>query len=315
MLTAFQLRDQRLEQTPLEEPAVPPEDAIWVDLVSPTKEVRAAIERLYGVCLPDEEDITEIEATARFFKHDDGLHIHSLFLHDAEEPPVNVSVAFILKGGRLFTLHDQELSTFRLFRLQARRQPGLIRSALSILLALFTTKVDRLADILESVYTGLEAASRTVLGQAESDMETLLEAIAKYEDITGKARLNLLDTQRALSFILRNSKLSPDQIEQVQDVLHDIDSLLPHTAFLFDKVNFLMGAVQGFINIEQNQTIKTFSIAAVVLLPPTVVASLYGMNFKYMPELSWTWGYPMAIGLMVLSSIAPYWYFKRRGWL
>lgn len=315
MLTAFQLRDQRLEQAQLEEPVSPPEDAIWVDLVSPTKEVRAEIERLYGVCLPDEEDIAEIEATARFFKDEDGLHIHSLFLHDAEEPPVNVSVAFILKGECLFTLHDQELSTFRLFRLQARRQPGLIRSAVSILLALFTTKVDRLADILESVYTGLEAASRTVLGQAESDMEALLEAIAKYEDITGKARLSLLDTQRALSFILRNSKLSPDQIEQVQDVLRDIDSLLPHTAFLFDKVNFLMGAVQGFINIEQNQTIKTFSIAAVVLLPPTMVASLYGMNFQHMPELSWTWGYPMAIGLMILSGIAPYWYFKRRGWL
>lgn len=315
MLTAFQLRDQRLEQAQLEEPANPPEDAIWVDLVSPTKEVRAEIEHLYGVCLPDEEDIAEIEATARFFKDDDGLHIHSLFLHDAEEPPVNVSVAFILKDERLFTLHDQELSTFRLFRLQARRQPGLIRSAVSILLALFTTKVDRLADILESVYTGLEAASRTVLGQAESDMEALLEAIAKYEDITGKARLSLLDTQRALSFILRNSKLSPDQIEQIQDVLRDIDSLLPHTAFLFDKVNFLMDAVQGFINIEQNQIIKIFSIAAVVLLPPTMVASLYGMNFKHMPELSWAWGYPFAIVLMILSGMAPYWYFKRRGWL
>lgn len=315
MLTAFQLRDQRLEQAPNEEALFPPEDAIWVDLVKPAAEVRAEVEQRYDVRLPDADDIAEIEATARFFKDEDGLHIHSLFLHDMEDPPVNVTVAFILKDERLFTLHDQELSTFRLFRLQARRQPGMIRSAMSILLALFTTKVDRLADILESVYTGLEAASRAVLGQAESEMEALLESIAKYEDITGKARLSLMDTQRALSFILRNAKLTPEQIERIQDVLRDIDSLLPHTAFLFDKVNFLMDAVQGFINIEQSQIIKTFSIAAVVFLPPTLIASIYGMNFHYMPELDWTFGYPLAIVLMIMSGFAPYWYFKRRGWL
>jgi magnesium transporter len=224
-------------------------------------------------------------------------------------------VAFVLKDGRLFTIHEEELATIRLFRLRARGPSVLLGDAMTILLSLFTTKVDRLADVLESVYTSLESASEKVLRQSDKDLHVLLAEVAEFEDISGKARLSLLDTQRALNFILRNMKLEVEQIEQVRDVLRDVDSLLPHTAFLFDKVNFLMGAIQGFINIEQNRIIKIFSIAAVVFLPPTLVASIYGMNFRVMPELTWSFGYPLAIVLMVLSGISPYWYFKRRGWL
>src|SRR3569623_58500 len=134
-----------------------------------------------------------------------------------------------------------------------------------------------------------------------------------YEDLSGKARLSQLNTQRALTFVLRNEKLSDQQIEQIRDVLRDVDSLLPHTAVLFDKVYFLMDAIHGFINIEQNKIIKIFSIAAVVFMPPTLIASIYGMNLHRMPALDWTFGYPVAIGLMNLSGLSPYWYFKRRG--
>ncbi len=146
-------------------------------------------------------------------------------------------------------------------------------------------------------------------------MEALLSQIAAYEDTNGKSRLSLMDTQRALSFLLRNVKLSAEQVENTREISRDVESLLPHTAFLFDKINFLMDAMMGSVNIEQNQIIKIFSIAAVVFLPPTLVASIYGMNFRFMPELHWLLGYPAAIVLMILSALAPYWFFKRKGWL
>jgi magnesium transporter len=133
--------------------------------------------------------------------------------------------------------------------------------------------------------------------------------------INGKVRLCLMDTQRALTYLLRRARLGSAQADEVREILRDIESLLPHNSFLFEKVNFLMDAAQGFISIEQNKIIKIFSIAAVVFLPPTMIASIYGMNFQIMPELGWEWGYPLAIGLMILSGIAPYWYFKYRGWL
>lgn len=316
MLTAFRLHNRRLDQIPSAGMEALSDDAVWIDIVDPTDEDRALVKQVYGVELPDAEDLEEIEATARFFKDDDGnLHVHSFFLHDFEETPANVTVAFVLKDGRLFTIHEEELATIRLFRLRARGSTVLVNDAMTILLSLFTTKVDRLADILESVYTSLEAASEKVLRQGDKDLHELLGEVAEYEDISGKARLSLLDTQRALTFTLRNMKLAEEQVEQIRDVLRDVDSLLPHTAFLFDKVNFLMDAIQGFINIEQNRIIKIFSIAAVVFLPPTLVASIYGMNFRAMPELSWSFGYPLAIVLMILSALSPYWYFKRRGWL
>ena len=316
MLRAFRLHNRRLEQIQSVEPDELSADAVWIDIVDPTVEDRVVIKQVYAVGLPDAEDMEEIEATARFFKDDDGsLHVHSFFLDDYEETPVNVTVACVVKDGRLFTIHEQELTTIRLFRLRARGPSVLLGDAMTILLSLFTTKVDRLADVLESVYTSLESASKKVLRQSDKDLHVLLAEVAEYEDISGKARLSLLDTQRALTFILRNMKLEAEQVEQIRDVLRDVESLLPHTAFLFDKVNFLMDAIQGFINIEQNKVVKIFSIAAVVFMPPTLVASIYGMNFRLMPELSWSFGYPLAIALMVVSGISPYWYFKRRGWL
>ena len=237
MLTAFRLQNRRLEQIQAAETGELSQDAVWIDLVEPTAEERAEVMRFYDVRLPDAEDMEEIEATARFFQDDDGLHIHSFFLHDFEDTPANITVAFVLKDGRLFTLHEEDLATIRLFRLRARSQSGALNDAMSILLSLFTTKTDRLADTLESVYTSLESASEKVLRQGEKDLQELLADIAEYEDISGKARLSLLDTQRALSFILRNTKLYDEQVEQIRDVLRDVDSLLPHTSFLFDKVN------------------------------------------------------------------------------
>ena len=316
MLKAYKL-DEQQHLLPLEDEAIPAlmASALWVDLIDPTDEERDQVEASFRRPLPETEDVEEIEASSRFFEDEGGLHINTLFLHEVDNQPRNTSVAFTVSGGRLATLRERDIPAFRLLRMRVRREAGLAQDAMPLLLTLFLIKIDSLADTLEEVYTGLERVSALVLEDDGTDIERALDALARNEDTNGKVRLCLMDSQRALTFLLRRGRLAPGHAEQAHALLADIDSLLPHNTFVFDKINFLMDAALGFINIEQNQIIKIFSIAAVVFLPPTLVASIYGMNFEYMPELKWLLGYPGAIGLMLASGIAPYWYFKRKGWL
>lgn len=316
MLFRYQLDDQKyLIPTQGDITRNSLQSALWLDLVNPDDDERSLIESMHSQPLPDTEDVEEIEASARSFQDEHGLHVHSLFLHKADDRHRNTSVAFTISDEQLITLREREIPAFRLLRMRARRLHGLAEDPVSILLALFEIKIDDLADTLEEVYTQLEATSNLVLEDNDSAIEDALDELARQEDTNGKVRLCLMDTQRAISFLLRRGKLSAAHAETARELLRDIDSLLPHNSFVFDKINFLMDAAQGFIAIEQNQIIKIFSIAAVVFLPPTVIASIYGMNFDFMPELGWQLGYPWALGLMVLSGVAPYVFFKIKGWL
>ena len=173
------------------------------------------------------------------------------------------------------------------------------------------------ADALESIYDKLEAVSARVLKDEVNDTVAAeaLAAIAREEDLNGRIRRNMMDTRRALSFMMRSRLLSAEQFEEARQILRDIDSLDSHTAFLFDKINFLMDTIVGFININQNKIIKIFSVVGVAMLPPTLIASIYGMNFRFMPELDWAAGYPLALALMVASVAAPFIFFRRKGWL
>ena len=163
----------------------------------------------------------------------------------------------------------------------------------------------------------MEKVSNKVLSGDVTDAMAgeVLGSIARHEDMNGRIRRNVMDTRRAVSFMMRSKMLNGEQFEEARQILRDIDSLDSHTAFLFDKINFLMDATVGFININQNKIIKIFSVASVALLPPTLIASIYGMNFKFMPELDWAVGYPFALALMVGSALVPMWYFRKRGWL
>jgi len=290
-------------------------DALWIDATDPSTEERLAIEAVYKSPLPDPEDMEEIEASARYFIDAEGIHVHSLFLYQSEGRHRTESVAFILNERQLLTFRDTELPDFRLLRMRAHRGWVEAKNSLDIMLALLEQKVENLADSLEDIHQRLEDVSHLVLEDDDAELEDAIDKLAKLEDSNGKIRLCLVDSQRSISFLQRHIRNFPQQQETCREIYRDIETLMSHTAFLFEKINFLMDAAQGFINIEQNQIIKIFSIAAVVFLPPTLVASMYGMNFQLIPELSWEFGYPWAIALMILSGIAPYWYFKRKGWL
>ena len=289
--------------------------AHWLDAQEPEDDERDALQQMMRLDLPELDEMEEIEASARYFVDQAGIHVHSLFLTQSEGRHVTSSVACILQPNRLITIRDTELADFRLLRMRARRGQVESHSPAELLITLLEQKVENLADNLEDIHRNLEKTSYLVLEEEGSDLEEAIAQLAKSEDSNGKIRLCLMDTQRAISFLLRHLRDAPQLHESCREIMRDIDTLMAHTTFLFDKINFLMDSTQGFINIEQNQIIKIFSIAAVVFLPPTLVASIYGMNFEHMPELQWMLGYPWALGLMVLSGITPYLFFKYKGWL
>jgi magnesium transporter len=291
---------------------------IWIDVVDPEEEELIWIKEAFGVLLPELDDLGDLEASARYFEADDGhLHIRTDFLLDEEETSRNVRVAFVLTKQVLFSIHDEDLPVFRLVRLRARLRPGSVSNAKDVLLDLYSTDAEYSADALEEVYENLEQAGKRVLSDSinDADAAEVLETIAAEEDTNGRIRRNVMDTRRALSFLMRSKLLSDEQQEEARQILRDIDSLENHTAFLFDKINFLMDATVGFINLNQSKIIKIFSVVSVALMPPTLLASIWGMNYKHMPELDTTWGYPMAIGVMVISAIIPLAYFHSKGWM
>lgn len=328
MLNIFTLANGRLFQEEIESlEELSRFQPIWVDLESPTPEEKRWVKQYYGLSIPEDAMDEDIEESARFYEEDNGdLHIRSDFLIGNEDEPRTVRVAFILNlmnaslksHGVLFSIHDEDVPVFRLLRLRARRAPGLIEDAKEVLLKLFDADAEYSADTLEGIYDELEKVSKQVLSGEVTDTLAgeALEAIARQEDLNGRIRRNVMDTRRAVSFLMRSRMLNASQFEEARQILRDIESLDSHTAFLFDKINFLMDATVGFININQNKIIKIFSVASVALLPPTLVASLYGMNVQF-PEVQILGpaAYPYVLAVMVASALVPMWYFRKRGWL
>jgi magnesium transporter len=324
MLNVFTLANGRLVQQEIDHATELTElEPVWVDLEAPTALEKGWVRSRFGLAIPDDVDDDDLEESARFYEEDSGeLHIRSDFLIDSDgsadgATARNVRVAFILFKNTLFSIHAEDLPVFRLLRLRARRTQALVEDAKDVMLKLFDADAEYSADALEGIYDKLELVSARVLKHDVDDVAAgeALSAIAREEDLNGRIRRNVMDTRRAVSFMMRSRMLNAEQFEEARQIMRDIDSLDSHTAFLFDKINFLMDATVGFININQNKIIKLFSVASVALLPPTLIASIYGMNFRVMPELDWAAGYPFALGLMVASVAVPIFYFRRKGWL
>ena len=318
MLHAFTLNNGRLVRIQVElgsdlRQAAP----VWIDMVTAMPEEVKWVETAYDLHLPSPEHLRDIEASARFFEHEGDLHLRSDFLSGTESHSHSVAVAFVLSGDTLISIHEEDLPIFRLLRMRLHAESGPIHDSRDVLVDLYGMDVEFSADALEEVYADLGRVSQSVLGSKLSDKEasTSLAEIAHAEHVNGRIRRNVMDTQRAISFLVRSKTLSAAQVEEVRQIQQDIESLDGHTSFLFDKINFLMDATIGFININQNRIVRLFSVVSVALLPPTLIASIYGMNFQFMPELAWRMGYPFALFLMVLTVGLPFWFFWRKGWL
>ncbi|MCC4831492.1 magnesium/cobalt transporter CorA [Shewanella sp. 10N.7] len=315
MITAYVYNQRELTVHELNVHDSIPEQTLWLDMFKPNDDEREWLSRFSVEEVPDEEDINEIEASARFFQSKDGLHINSLFPQRSGSDVRAINVSFNLRKDFLLTIREEDVGLIRLLRNYLRLGRLDATTPQGLMLELFHLKVDYLSDLIEDVYAVLDNVSSKVFNDEELD--EVFKMITLQEDSNGKIRLSLLDTQRSLRYIQRyyREHLSEENIKDLREMLSDIESLMPHSQFIFDKLNFLLDAAMGFSGIQQTKIIKIFSVAAVVFLPPTVIASSYGMNFANMPELDWRFGYPMAIGLMLASASGTYLFFKRKGWL
>ena len=299
-----------------------PTRTVWLDLLQPSKAEENAIEAALGVEVPTREEMKEIEASSRLYREDGALFMTATLIAKADtEDPESTAVTFILAGERLVTVRYLDPQPFRAFATYALRHPGAGSDGDAVLAGLLEAIIDRTADILEAVGADLDRMSREVFSRSSRetsrDFQKLITRIGRAGDLTSKARESLVSIGRLLAFAIQGSQARGRKAggSRLKTIGRDIISLSDYASFLNNKVNFLLDATLGMINIEQNAIIKIFSVAAVVFLPPTLIASIYGMNFTHMPELGWPFGYPLALGLMVGSAILPYWYFKRRGWL
>lgn len=306
--------------------------AIWIDILNPTEQEEIIVDMAFSIDLPTRREMQDIELSRRLYKVDDALFMTATILTKADtNRPESTAVTFIFADHRLLTLRYADPLPFEVFRKEREQDLARYDSGQRIVEGLLEAIIERIADVLENTGASLDAISHEIFrvrgtgGDPSSpkaakdekprDLEDVLRRLGRCSDLISRIRESLAGLGRLLSFFtLAQKNLPPDLAEHLRTLSHDLQPLGDHASFLSQKVNFLLDATLGLINIEQNAIIKIFTVAAVLFLPPTVVGTIYGMNFEQIPELKWAWGYPFAIVLMIFSAIVPYHYFKRRGW-
>ncbi|HVM21804.1 MAG TPA: magnesium transporter CorA family protein [Sphingomicrobium sp.] len=304
-----------------------PEAATWIDLEEPTHAEEQLVERCIAVEVPTQDEMAEIEPSSRLYEENGALYMTVSVLWGVEEgTPTSIPVGFVLSDKRLVTIRYATPKPFGSFMDHARRNPEMVRDAPTALVRLLDAIIDRLADELEVAGAEIERLSAEVFGKEIEDrripaqrLTRLLTAIGRAQVLVTKIRYTAVSTNRLLNFLAGSARLhdtsQEDLHNHVASLTTDVTSLSEHASFLTDNLTFLLNASLGLISIEQNAAMKLFSWAAVVFLPPTLIAGIYGMNFDHMPELKWLFGYPMALTMILVSAVAPYLYFKKRGWI
>jgi magnesium transporter len=302
--------------------------AVWYNLTEPTKAEDDFVESCLGISIPTRAEMDDIEPSARLYNEDGAEFMTITALYNAEtDEPQKTPITFVLRNNQLVTVRYADPRPFQLFeRLVTRPSNNPYTSGEKVMLGLLESIIDRLAQLLETTGDEIDQISREVfrnktknISRKARDLQEIIERIGRKGDILTLARESLVSISRLSSYhqTLENSasRMGKDLRQEVKVLQRDAAALSDHATFLNNKIQFLLDATLGLINLEQNQIIKIFSVAAVVFLPPTLVASIYGMNFDFMPELRLTFGYPLAIGLMILAAVLPYLFFKRKGWL
>jgi magnesium transporter len=326
MLNAYLGRGVAVEGVDASSPTGQLSEAIWIDMIEPSREEESRVEGLLGIDVPSREDMRGVESSSALY-HDGNATVMTVrVLSVSGRPsPKLVATTFILTPQRLVTLRYGESTAFRTFIGRIAKETGSFSTPDAVMSGLLEAIVERVAEILEGIGDELDQLSSKLFTQndaitqgiASTDLHSVLKGIGSNGDLASRTRECLHSISRIMPAleIERPSRASEEVTTRLVTVHQDVRSLLDHAAFLTSKVQFLLDSALGLISIQQNAIIKIFSVAAVIFLPPTLIASIYGMNFEHMPELKWLFGYPWALGMMVVSAILPYWYFKRRKWL
>jgi magnesium transporter len=323
MLKAYQQQNGGLKGVIVDEHDDIPPGALWLDLFNPTLDERRKVDRILGNELPTRADMEEIEISSRIYQEGDALFMTAMVLAQMDSDVPNAdAVTFVLTNERLVTIRYIDPQPFRTYALRCER--SLINASRPdmVLMQLLDAIVDRMADILEKTggdveVVAVEIFSPGVYAMGTRDFQAVLRRLGQKHGLTSKMRESLLTIARVLTFLTQaiDNKQHKEVRAHVKTLVRDVQSLQDHSTFVAGKLSYLQDATLGLINNEQNNIIKIMSVAAIVFLPPTLFASIWGMNFRYMPELDEAWGYPAALAVIVVAGLLPYFYFKRRGWL
>lgn len=349
MITAYLRADDRLEARALEPGAPLPDGTLWLDMLRPDEAEREAVSGALGVDLPTPEDMREIEASSRLYMEEGAAVMTTpVISRGTSRQPEIGPLTFVLTSRMLVTVRHTEPLWFAMFAARSLRQPHFVQDPADALLGLLEAVVDRAADVLELVAASLDDLSGKVFAEAVHEephrtsrpnpanpkrravlkrraarhpegavLQAVITGVGAAGDLTNKVRDSLAGLERLIAFAatVAGQRLNKDQKARLKTLSRDVKGLADHAGFQALQTNFLLDATLGVINIQQTNIIKIFSVAAAAFLPPTLIASIYGMNFEHMPELSQGWGYPAALVLMVVSALLPLWYFRRKGWL
>lgn len=289
---------------------------LWVDLQNPSRDELESVEEKFDVNFQSQQEQSEIESSSRYIEEDDYLIANTNFLIPSKESGyINVPVSFILKDDMLFTYRNADLKSFADMVKKIKSRRAVFKDGGQIMISLFESRIDYDADLIEAVAQEVRFINKQLDLDAKLDREMLLQ-INDYQDLTMSIRENVVDKQRVISAMIRSDGwFTEDEQQKLRTLIKDINSLIEHTNFIFERLEFLQNTFLGLIDLEQNRVVKIFTVVSLVLLPPTLIASVYGMNFPNMPETTWKYGYPFAILLMIISSMGTWWYFKRKQWL
>jgi magnesium transporter len=289
-------------------------DIIWIDLFSPVEEEKKIIENMFNIEFPTKQKMEEIEVSSRYWEDEENIKINTFFLIKEGKDFRNETISFILTKDTLITVRYRELKTFSEAAKRVLSNPKYYENGYYVFATILEIRIDNDADTLEFITKEINRLSRIVFTGIDITQE-LLESISYYEDYNMTIRENLTDKQRLVSSLLKSYKIPKDLREELRIMIKDINSLIDYTNFNFDRLDYLQNTFLGLINIQQNKVMKIFTLFSVIFLPPTFIAAIYGMNFEYMPELKWKFGYPAALFLMFLSAVLPLYIFKKKGWL
>jgi len=291
------------------------EDVLWVDIISPTDQELEWVSTEFEVEFPSKQETQEIEISSRYFEDEESITINAYFLITSEgEIPYNETVTFILKKHYLITVRYKELKTFKELVKKLMMNPSAYEDGYFVFAGILEIRIDTDADTLEFITREISKLGKIVFTGIDIT-EEILESISYYEELNMTIRENLIDKQRVLSSLLKSYKIPKEVREEIRIMIKDVNSLIDYTTFNFERLDYLQNTFLGLLNIQQNQVIKIFTIMSVIFLPPTLIASIYGMNFQFMPELGWKYGYPFAVFLMIISALIPLFIFKKKGWL
>ena len=323
MLNAYVPNGSSLERHTVPPDGEVPQNAIWFDLINPAPGEDKLIERRLHIAIPTREEMQEIEVSSRLYVEQHARYMTATLMCNSDTvQPRTTPVTFILSGHKLVTVRYDDPRPFVIVEHRLGRNCPATTTGETVLMDLLDAVIDREADLLERVGLEVDQVSRDIFNPVGEGLErshqTMLKTIGSKGDLTSKIRESLVSIGRLLLFLANEAegmRWLKDVRLQLVSMQRDVQSLSDHATYLSNKTTFLLDALLGVVTLEQNNVIKIFSIAAVVLLPPTLVATVYGMNFKNMPELDWKLGYPMALLMMLIAAVVPYYFFKWKKWL